>query len=327
LAVVAVAEATFSCLDKNGNAVDYWVGLKHDNGFDYSVYSPSAQEFTVDEVFNSATSAFGHTIRSLYSASSIGAYAFYNDETPDMKTSSSHAHMKGVFAMSGSQGFWIIHSVPRFPVSIAEFNKGGYSFPTDETKYGQSFLCLTLSTATFDTVAQAMLIDWPQIYDSAISSSLSSSLPNLASLLNGNKVAAATATSFTISTLGGKSFTLFAKNRAWNSALYLDLVAPTFSDGLYVESWLNGVGKIGSVCHPYKVFDVQNVSLPDGDSWRITQDHSKWAITMSKHWACVGDINRQAGQEKRGGGTYCTSDTKLWNAFSAVIAEVNTTCG
>jgi hypothetical protein len=58
-------------------------------------------------------------------------------------------------AIEGNQGFWLIHSVPRFPVSIADYNSNGYSFPDEETKYAQSFLCLTLDTATFETVAQS----------------------------------------------------------------------------------------------------------------------------------------------------------------------------
>jgi deoxyribonuclease-2 len=230
-------------------------------------------------------------------------------------------------AIEGNQGFWLIHSVPRFPVSIADYNSNGYSFPDEETKYAQSFLCLTLDTATFETVAQAMLIDWPQIYDSTISATLTKKLPSLASLLQGQKTKGATAQYFNITTSAGKNFVVFAKNREWDNFLYSDLVAPTLNDGLFVESWQNGVGKIGSVCRPYRVFDVQNVSLPDGHWWKVTQDHSKWAITMSAHWSCVGDINREDGQTKRGGGTVCTLDDDLWTAFQQTIADVNKTCG
>jgi hypothetical protein len=45
-------------------------------------------------VFNTGASAFGQTIKSLYKAASPDAYAFYNDETPSMMRSASHAHMK-----------------------------------------------------------------------------------------------------------------------------------------------------------------------------------------------------------------------------------------
>jgi deoxyribonuclease-2 len=306
-------------------------------------------------VFNTGASAFGQTIKSLYKAASPDAYAFYNDETPSMMRSASHAHMKvnydekpkkaffffffffsnqrtpirqqGVLAIEGNQGFWLIHSVPRFPVSIADYNNNGYSFPDEETKYAQSFLCLTLNTATFETVAKAMLIDWPQIYDSTINSALTTKLPSLAALLNGQKTKGATAQYFNITTAAGKNFVIFAKNREWDSFLYTDFVAPTLNDGLFVESWQNGIGKIGSVCGAYKVFDIQNVSLPDGHWWKVTQDHSKWAITMAAHWSCVGDINREEGQAKRGGGTVCTLDDDLWTAFQQTIADVNKTCG
>jgi exosome complex RNA-binding protein Rrp4 len=50
------------------------------------------------------------------------------------------------------------------------------------------------------------------------------------------------------------------------------------------------------------------------------------AITQNDTIVCVGDINRQHGQFKRGGGTYCTQDSQLYNAFRTIITEVNSTC-
>lgn len=301
------------------------------------------------QTLGSGQSAFDRTIKSLYSAAAPDAYVMYNDETPAQHTASSHAHMKvrrhlavrrkqlfvftrsfaaqGILAIDGGQGFWLIHSVPKFPDTLADYQMSGYSFPTGEAKYAQSFMCLTLAVGTFETVAQSLLVDWPQIYDSAINAALTTKLPSLAALINGQKTSGASAIATNITTAGGKPFLVFAKNREWDSYLYTDLVAPTLNDGLYVESWLNGVGKVGSVCGTYKIFDVLQMSLPDGSSWSVNQDHSKWAITQQMGWSCVGDINRESGQTKRGGGTVCTYDSGLWGAFQSTISNVNKTCG
>jgi hypothetical protein len=45
-AAVATVNA-FSCLDAKGNAVDYWVALKHNSGLSYSVFDADAQAFSV----------------------------------------------------------------------------------------------------------------------------------------------------------------------------------------------------------------------------------------------------------------------------------------
>lgn len=67
----------------------------------------------------------------------------------------------------------------------------------------------------------------------------------------------------------------------------------------------------------------------DSDSWKTTQDHSKWAITTkgfdddtSAHpFACVGGINRQYSQEKRGGATMCHESKSLNGAYYDLINE------
>ncbi len=91
-------------------------------------------------------------------------------------------------------------------------------------------------------------------------------LPTMQKVINNEHELAATAQTFSISTVGGKQFTIFAKNKKWGKGifflkkkedfsccikwtkngveLYEDFVAPTFKDGLLVESWMNGVGKV-----------------------------------------------------------------------------------
>jgi hypothetical protein len=47
LAALVSSVNAFSCLDAKGNAVDYWVALKHNDGLDYSVFDADAQAFSV----------------------------------------------------------------------------------------------------------------------------------------------------------------------------------------------------------------------------------------------------------------------------------------
>lgn len=62
----------------------------------------------------------------------------------------------------------------------------------------------------------------------------------------------------------------------------------------------------------------------DGN-WTEAKDHSKWAVD-SKGTACVGDINRQYSQAKRGGGSLCYDKADVFAAFDKIAASVANPC-
>ena len=70
-----------------------------------------------------------------------------------------------------------------------------------------------------------------------------------------------------------------------------------------------------------EIQDVQYVDLnPLGFNyeWFYTKDHAKWAASVEPNWVCIGDINRQTSQEKRGGGVICFQDQDVWEQFSKI---------
>merc|ERR1711916_223054 len=62
-----------------------------------------------------------------------------------------------------------------------------------------------------------------------------------------------------VTTVGGQKFTTFAKNAAWDSDLFEDLVAPKLDNGLLAETWMNGVNPLPSYCTPEYKYDVINI--------------------------------------------------------------------
>lgn len=318
--VLQCSASRFSCLDQHGAEVDWFAALKAPGG--YSYYGYDGTGFTDKYNLQTMNGPVGQTLQSVYQCqqgnSSCG-YALYNDESPDNKEHDGNAHMKGVVAFDGSQAVWLLHSVPRFPEIISS----GYSYPEEETKYGQSFLCMTLDLATLDTIAGVFMVDRPFVFDSWMPSSLASSLPTLATLLNGGTQKGTNTTYEGIKSLGGKGFTMFGKSKEWDSDLYEDLVEPHLNSGMFLETWMDGRGKMPSYCppqYPYASVNIVAIQMADGTMWKETEDHSKWGISDTGSIACIGDINRQEGQRNRGGGTVCTDDSNLWNAFSTIIA-------
>jgi len=317
LSLIGCSFGSLSCLDQNGNPIDWYAALKQPNGYNFQWYN--GENFTAGGSLESPSgSAIALTLGSLYSCSNCG-YAMYNDESAvDGSNHESNAHMKGVIAFDGVSGFWLIHSVPKFPPAKAN----GYSYPLTGTKYGQSFLCLSLSTSTFDTIGQQLKIDNPFVYDSSVPSALSSQVPNLAAFLNQGTTSPVRSNIVNIATLAGREYDIFAKSSSWGYDLYEYLVANHYYSDMYTETWQNGIGNTGSYCRPNYSYDVANtksLTFPDGTSWPDSSDHSKWGITVLNNTVCIGDINRQTGQFHRGGGTACTQDATLWTAFRSLI--------
>lgn len=265
---------------------------------------------------------------SLYSyKSGDNAHGMWNDQpTKEHAAGSTYAHSKGVFHFDSEQGFYLIHSMPAFPTTKSE----GYGYLPDTT-YGQSFMCLTLPISEFDKLGEDLKTMHVYPYDSSISSSLTSKVPNLVEAMDKNEDKDVQSRETDFKTVGGLKFKHFAKGRYWGEALYEDLVAVNLGSDLACNTWQNGAydNQVPTFCppeHNHTVANVMTIKFGD-DAWKSTQDHSKWAVTTdgfdddtsSSASACVGGINRQYSQEKRGGATMCLQDKDLNGALYDAI--------
>jgi len=319
--VLASVSARLSCRDGNGADVDWFSSIKTPNGYGYGTYHESSKKFIMDQgTLKDMSGPIGRTLQQVYQANNDQAYIVYNDESPDDKSHSSRAHMKGVLMADADSAFWMVHSVPRYP----PFMKDGYSFPDFATRYGQSFLCITVTPETVNTIAKQMQIDWPYAYEQQLPSALEKTYPELLNLMNMKRGGKTETGIETITSKAGKSFTIFAKSDDWGKDLFEDLVAPKLDDHMQTETWQNGIGRMDSYCGQKYDYNVENVLTVNmsGEEWKESQDHSKWGISKSKKWSCVGDLNRQTGQRKRGGGTVCTEDASFHSAFTSMIQTV-----
>ena len=263
--------------------------------------------------------AIGATLASLYDSkkSDDDAYGMWNDQpSKEHGAGAIYAHSKGVFHTDEKQGFYLIHSMPSFPTTHDEKYQqlpGG--------KFGQTFMCMTLKTSEFDKLGEDLQTMHAYFFDSKFGIDSIPAMKDASEKVE-NKEEQAKETVYT--TVGGEKFTHFSKGRYWGRQLYEDLVAEKLGADLITETWQNGASKnvVPTFCegndYNHTIVNVMGLKLGD-DEWKETQDHSKWAITSKGFdrdgskgaMACIGGINRQFSQSKRGGATMCIENFDL----------------
>ncbi|KAJ8976824.1 hypothetical protein NQ317_011820 [Molorchus minor] len=316
---------SLQCVDESNKPVDWFVGykipeIKHDSkllntGVAY-VYMTSEDygswKFSNISI-NSTESIIANTLRGLYSNKKNFTFILYNDQPPNRKINKNKGHNKGVVMIDKSNtGFWLVHSVPHFP-QIGR----AYIYPKTGAKYGQSFLCISMNFINLNKVGIQLQYNEPEIYSKNIDLNLEASLPELVKVAQNVTINNAPWYHvLNLESLNGTLFTSFAKSKNFNKDLYEDLVAPSLGTDLFVETWLNGAGRLPSNCSKqFKVNNIKSVYISSANvSFSSTDDHSKWAVTPpsdSKNWICIGDINRAEHQKVRGGGTVCLNNKQL----------------
>ncbi|CAK1582782.1 unnamed protein product [Parnassius mnemosyne] len=258
-----------------------------------------------------------------------------------MKSRVENGHTKGVILGDKFTALWLVHSVPRFPPlpDIHGLNYSSYNYPTTGTKYGQSFLCVSVQTSTLNQIATQLKYNEPMIVYHHIPQDFDNELPNLIDVVHNKTIDASPWYHIeSFETLVGRKFLSFAKSAMFNDDLYSGLVAEVLQSDLLVESWTNGPGTLDSECtRNFQVRNIERLKFPIAKmSFTSHNDHSKWAVAVAHkmhnsqdtkvadYWVCVGDINRALPQESRGGGTVCTSGPILWGNFAHLIESVQT---
>ena len=334
-----------TALDEAGKKVDWFFIYKvpqlskgattdQTTGYEYVYYDSTIdQQPTVSNrnivkspfVLNSDQGALNKTLDLVFNnPDSTTGWILYNDERPgDIpgKDNGALGHTKGVLAFDTDTktGYWLLHSWPKFAEPQAKVD------PTP--KYGQTYLCLSLTLDTLEQIASLMIDhQQPQTYKNRVDclkNNTTSPLYKLAQGVDPNAAGDSKALDLeTAGVNGAKSmaFKVIAKNRLWNKDFWNGLVGPNLGDDMDVDTWIRGpIPPVADTDGIHKTFDIKYINLgPLGIhmAWPETHDHAKWGITTHSNWVCVGDINRMISQRKRGGGTIAFRNQILWQGLS-----------
>ena len=130
------ADGGLGCRDESGEPVDYFVALKFPDGSNYAYAdSRTAHSGFASSPFDLASKTDGavaKTLAGVYDADSddVG-HVQYNDAWPDDHKHGTGGHTKGFLGFTSTGGFWLVHSVPRFPSFVSDGYPG---LPDDEDR-------------------------------------------------------------------------------------------------------------------------------------------------------------------------------------------------
>lgn len=86
----------------------------------------------------------------------------YNDEPTNTRPTFSLGHSKGTIVADKSTGYWLVHSVPKFPQ--LPYQNNSYTYPKTGLKFGQSFLCMSMVAKELDKVGKCCWLNFYIIY-------------------------------------------------------------------------------------------------------------------------------------------------------------------
>ena len=163
------------CLDNDGSEVDWWFMYKMPGGYNFSYNDPHSGDATEPlQMFERAMNdednpvAITRTLQALAEQGlaarrdpSKPSYYLYNDQPDNGVASESYGHTKGVVAAAAdhASGLWIVHSTPHWPASTG---KAKFYFPSEEIRYGQAFLCMSLDPGELDHVGLLQVLLTPR---------------------------------------------------------------------------------------------------------------------------------------------------------------------
>lgn len=271
LIVYSTCCSALNCRDEAGNEVDWFIVYKipklernlapFNTGYSYVyVSSVNATTWTLSsKLITDSDSIFANTLRPFYplkSADSNLSYIVYNDQTPDGKNANSYAHAKGFVGMDAGTGFWLIHSVPKFPSIVSP--DSAYLYPPNAKENGQTAICLSFNTASQgDNIAFQLLTMKPKLFSSFLSTDVKQVASHFADVIQ-KKWLKKPSRHVPIATLQNVVFQSFAKNPLTDSDIYAELIAPALGSNLFVETWRKGAGhSLPSECN--ETFHVNNI--------------------------------------------------------------------
>lgn len=246
-------------------------------------------------------------------------YFFWNDDTGD-GSSQNKAHSKGALVYDKDGGYFLSHSLPRFPAIVKD--QISKDFPDNAGIFAQSWLCITITKDHAISVAQELNIINPQVYINVEQDEVDTPPnPVITKLIkNRGDPKLPHEHEVKIFSKSNLEIDIFSKSKDYNDLQWDIMIPETYEDNFYSETWTKPE-RLPSVCNKkYQVLNVLQLKFGKFE-FDYDNEHSKWAVAQKKNIACFGDLNRTESQKSRGGMVICFENAKLADIMRSAIKD------
>ena len=323
------------CRDPSGKEVDWYSiflmpkSVSNDGSINYFYFDPSLSDL---KFYKYDESNFPPTQITKYitndNSDNFNYFLWNDDKTvkdgPTESASNTKAHAKGTLIYDANSGTFLLHSLPRFPTRTSE-NQILTELPSNAGRYGQSFLCITITKSTAEALVKMLDCININVNKAVDTDRVNKDYPNewVMNLIN-NKMDNSCPLQHTriIESKAGVEFTFYGKNYKNRIIPYDTTLRENYFDDFYVRTW----SKPQLAPAQYDTYSLNNVLEVkfDSYSYEITKEHSKWAVAANKNIVCFGDLNHVDSQKNRGGHIVCFENEKLHEIMKNSIVATDT---
>jgi len=231
--------------------------------------------------------------------------------------SSGKAHSKGGLVYDKEGGYFLSHSLPRFPLMIDDkFQK---TLPDNAGKFAQSWLCISINKENALSIASQLLIINPNIFIGVDEDKVDKDNETIKKLItNRGDPKLADQDHITVKSKLGKTFDIFSKSKRSEVLPWDEPIPSHFNDDFYVETWTKPDRLPNECKNKNKIFNVFTLKFSSFE-FGHDNEHSKWAVSKKKNISCFGDLNRTGTQKQRGGFSICFENEGLSRDMRASI--------
>ena len=153
------------CRDPGGNEVDWYsiflmpASVSSDGSINYGYFDSSLSDLKF-YIYDESTFPPNHITKYITSDDSDFNYFLWNEDKtvkggPSEFAASSKAYAKGTLIYDANLGSFLLHSLPRFPTRTSD-NQILTELPSNTGSYGQSFLCITITKFTAESIVKML---------------------------------------------------------------------------------------------------------------------------------------------------------------------------
>lgn len=314
------------CINNLGEFTDwyfiYLLPKMKDNNKIYYLYFDSEHEYFEKLVYEENSFPPNKINEYIIKDNDIN-YFVWNDN-PTIKDgknkvcSKNKAHSKGILIYNALNGLFLLHSLPKYPTRTNN-NFIINELPKNAGIYGQVFFCVSILKKYAEIIVK-ILKCINVLINKSISYDRVNRFPNF-SILN---LIMDTENSYclikdiiNITSINGKNFTIIIKDANNKENIYDSKLRNIYKDNFLVRSW-SRPKLLPPVYGEYFIKNIIEIKF-DNIKLKKNNDHSKWAISLTKNIVCIGDLNHSERQNERNGNIICFENKKLNNILKKSI--------